>query len=454
MKSGRRRLRKKDKRKTKIVRMRLKKIKAINQKKELNVFYHSIQGSQDTCPRIGVGGTCKDSSKLKSSLLALMMESLQGPLNSCFFGEHLEVNCLEQVLVDAERLRVDEEEQILISSLEDNMPFLQMLQSVEYSPQFFPLKEPNFQTLLRLQHYIPRMEAQTAAALEVESCVTHDMLEMQYSPVKSESNELIQLQHSGSCVEKMSYECNNKEPPHKTVQSCTKSQPSSATREKRKRKRTRPSKNKEDVENQRMTHIAVERNRRRQMNDHLSVLRSLMPPSYIQRGDQASIIGGAIDFVKELEQLLQSLEAQKRMRKNDESGAGGSSISLCKAPQPLASSPSLGYAMRSSSSSEEGNCGDEVKAENKSDAADIKVTLIQTHVNLKIECQRRPGQLIKVIVALEDLRLTILHLNITSSEASVLYSLNLKIEEDCKLGSANDIAEAVHEIFNFINNGS
>ena len=166
------------------------------------------------------------------------------------------------------------------------MPFLQMLQSVE-SPQFFPLKEPSFQTLLRLQHikkpwegmaYVPRMEAQVQAALELESCVTHDMLEMQ-SPVKSESNE---LQHPLSilCVEKVSYECNQE--PHKVSQSCPKSQPA-ATRERRKRKRTRPSKNKEDVENQRMTHIAVERNRRRQMNDHLSVLRSLMPPSYIQR---------------------------------------------------------------------------------------------------------------------------------------------------------------------------
>ncbi|KAI9111325.1 hypothetical protein K1719_017737 [Acacia pycnantha] len=96
----------------------------------------------------------------------------------------------------------------------------------------------------------------------------------------------------------------------------------------RKRKRTRPVKNKEEVENQRMTHIAVEWNRRRQMNDHLSVLRTLMPPSYIQRGDQASIIRGAIDFVKELEQLLQTLEAQKYFRKNEEfeCSYGGESV--------------------------------------------------------------------------------------------------------------------------------
>lgn len=51
----------------------------------------------------------------------------------------------------------------------------------------------------------------------------------------------------------------------------------------RKRRRAKNVKNKEEIENQRMTHIAVERNRRRQMNEYLAVLRSLMPPSYAPR---------------------------------------------------------------------------------------------------------------------------------------------------------------------------
>ena len=51
----------------------------------------------------------------------------------------------------------------------------------------------------------------------------------------------------------------------------------------RKRRRTRTAKNSEEVESQRMTHIAVERNRRKQMNEYLAALRSLMPPSYAQR---------------------------------------------------------------------------------------------------------------------------------------------------------------------------
>jgi len=51
----------------------------------------------------------------------------------------------------------------------------------------------------------------------------------------------------------------------------------------KRRRRQRTVKNAEDAESQRMTHIAVERNRRRQMNEYLAVLRSFMPESYVHR---------------------------------------------------------------------------------------------------------------------------------------------------------------------------
>jgi hypothetical protein len=70
-----------------------------------------------------------------------------------------------------------------------------------------------------------------------------------------------------------------------------------ASRTERRRKRPRPRaraapppekrRKPEEVESQRMTHIAVERNRRRLMNDHLASLRSLIPSSYIPRVSQS-----------------------------------------------------------------------------------------------------------------------------------------------------------------------
>jgi hypothetical protein len=52
---------------------------------------------------------------------------------------------------------------------------------------------------------------------------------------------------------------------------------------KKRRRKPRVCKNREEAETQRMTHIAVERNRRKLMNGYLAVLRSLMPESYVQR---------------------------------------------------------------------------------------------------------------------------------------------------------------------------
>ncbi|KAL5992584.1 hypothetical protein ACLOJK_013503 [Asimina triloba] len=185
----------------------------------------------------------------------------------------------------------------------------------------------------------------------------------------------------------------------------------------RKRRRTKSCKNKEEVENQRMTHIAVERNRRKQMNEYLAVLRSLMPASYVQRGDQASIIGGAINFVKELEQLLQSLEAHKRTTQQQQ-------------PDANFTSPFADFFAFPQYSTCSTNCNSttEAVAENRSTIADIEVTMVESHANLKVLSKRRPKQLLQMVAGLQTLHLTILHLNVTTIDHMVLYSLSVKNE--------------------------
>jgi hypothetical protein len=73
-------------------------------------------------------------------------------------------------------------------------------------------------------------------------------------------------------------------PPAPAPQEAPAGEASSAAPPRRKRRRrARSCKSREEAECQRMTHIAVERNRRRQMNEYLVQLRSLMPESYVQR---------------------------------------------------------------------------------------------------------------------------------------------------------------------------
>ncbi|CAN6239359.1 unnamed protein product [Urochloa humidicola] len=215
----------------------------------------------------------------------------------------------------------------------------------------------------------------------------------------------------------------------------------------RRRRRPKAVKNTEEMESQRRNHIAVERNRRRQMNEYLAVLRSVMPPSYAQRGDQASIVAGAINFVKELEQTLQSLEAQKRR-------AAGSS--RAEPPPPFAgfftfpqystgAASAVGSSCESSGSAggdQSGGC-----AGARRGVADIEVAVAESHANVKVLAPRRPRQLLRMVVALQCLGLTVLHLNVTTTaDHLAFYSFSLKMEEECRLSSVDDIAAAVNEI--------
>ncbi|GAV63197.1 HLH domain-containing protein [Cephalotus follicularis] len=203
------------------------------------------------------------------------------------------------------------------------------------------------------------------------------------------------------------------------------------TRPKRRRS-SNSRRNKEDIENQRMTHIAVERNRRKQMNDYLSILRSLMPDSYVQRGDQASIIGGAINFVKELEHKLQLIGGHKEIKGKSESNSSLVFSEFFTFPQ---------YSTCSSSCNDSAAMGDSQSA-----IADIEVTMVESHANLKIRSKRRPKQLLKMVSGLHTMRLNILHLNVTTVDQIVLYSLSVKVEDDCKLTSVDDIATAMYQL--------
>lgn len=172
---------------------------------------------------------------------------------------------------------------------------------------------------------------------------------------------------------------------------------------KKRRRKPRVCKNKEEAETQRITHITVERNRRKQMNEHLAVLRSLMPESYVQRGDQASIVGGAIEFVKELEHLLQSLEARKLQLVQQEVTQNNEDMAISKPPfAQFFVYPQYTWSQTPN----------KYTSKTKAAIADIEVTLIETHANLRILTRTRPGQLTKLVAGFQTLFLSILHLKI------------------------------------------
>ncbi|CAL4966033.1 unnamed protein product [Urochloa decumbens] len=201
-----------------------------------------------------------------------------------------------------------------------------------------------------------------------------------------------------------------------------------------------------------MSHIAVERNRRRQMNENLKVLRSLTPALYIKRGDQASIIGGAIDFIRELQQVLDSLEARKKRRSS--SGCHSfSSSSPTPSPRSIIPLSSGGGSSSAGSSTPSppvaGNnklAVKELAACCNSPVADVEARISGANVLLRTLSRRAPGQASRMVALLEALHLEVLHLNISTMEDTVLHSFVLKIGLECQV-SVEDLAYEVQQTF-------
>lgn len=114
-------------------------------------------------------------------------------------------------------------------------------------------------------------------------------------------------------------------------------------------------------------------------------------------------MGGAIHFVKDLEQQLLSLQAEKQLRTAPASVATLEGFFI--APQ---------YTGYSQCSGEGG--------------VDVEATVVQGHINLKVAGRREAQQLLRLITALQELKMTVLHLMVTAMDAwSVLYCFNLKV---------------------------
>ncbi|KAL1212130.1 Transcription factor bHLH67 [Cardamine amara subsp. amara] len=346
------------------------------------------------------------------------MERFQGHINPCFLDRKADVRSLQvQGIAESQSFAYKEEEE----SLQDKVPFLQMLQS-EDPLSFLSIKEPSFLTLMSLQTLKEPWELESYP--EFHSPVQSETNRFYQKPSMEGENQALSSQELPFSQANMIIPSSSSTP--HTANSRRKRKNSHLLPpEKRKRRKTKSSKNIEEIENQRINHIAVERNRRRQMNEHINSLRALLPPSYVQRGNQASIVGGAINYVKVLEQIMQSLESQKRTQQSSE--VVENTISHLSG----ISSNDLWTTQ------EDQTCNPKVEA-----------TVIQNHVSLKVQCLKKQGQLLKGIISLEKLRLTVLHLNIASSSHSyVSYSFNLKMEDDCDLESVDEITAAAHKIF-------
>ena len=169
-----------------------------------------------------------------------------------------------------------------------------------------------------------------------------------------------------------------------------------------------------------------------------------------------------VDYINELQQVLQALEAKKQRKVYSDvlsprlvSSPRPSPLSPRKPPlsprlnlpisprtpqpgspyrprlQPGYISPSISNSLEPSPTSSASSINDninELVANSKSAIADVEVKFSGPHVLLKTVSQRIPGQALKIISALEDLALEILQVNISTADETMLNSFTIKVD--------------------------
>ncbi|KAL6532311.1 hypothetical protein OROGR_014281 [Orobanche gracilis] len=154
------------------------------------------------------------------------------------------------------------------------------------------------------------------------------------------------------------------------------------------------------------------------------------------KGDQASVIDGVIEFIKELQQVVESLEARKRRKSLSPTSSGPSPKQFQLSHQ--LDSP-VGTLHDTNSFKEFGACSN-------STVADVEAKISGSNVLLRTISRRVPGQIVRIIGVLEKLSFEILHLNISSMEDTVLYSFVIKIGLECQV-SVEELTLEVQQSF-------
>lgn len=194
------------------------------------------------------------------------------------------------------------------------------------------------------------------------------------------------------------------------------------------------------------------------------------------QGDQASIIGGVVDYINELQQVLQSLEAKKQRKVYSNEVILSSPRIISSSPRKPPISPRLinnnnnnlgpisprtptspyNHNLATSSSSSSSTCSwlpspsptsssssssnvnninydsvNELVANSRSAIAEVEVKFSGSNVLLKTVSPRIPGQHVKIISALQHLSLEVLHVNITTIDEKMLNSFTIKVIYIC-----------------------
>nr|WDQ29613.1 transcription factor MYC4 [Santalum album] len=210
-------------------------------------------------------------------------------------------------------------------------------------------------------------------------------------------------------------------------------------------------------------HVLAERRRREKLNERFITLRSLVP--FVTKMDKASILGDAIEYVKQLRRKIQDLEARAPQADLDRRSL---SRSRDPDPDPQRSGSSASVVDRTGRSGSgqdkrkvravEGSGGKPrlvgsppphpAAGGGGSEFVSIEVSIIERDALLELQCGYREGLLLDIMQLLRDLRVETTSVQSSLNNGVFVAELRAKVKENAngKRVSIVEVKRAINQI--------
>ncbi|CAI0438416.1 unnamed protein product [Linum tenue] len=201
--------------------------------------------------------------------------------------------------------------------------------------------------------------------------------------------------------------------------------------------------------------LQAERRRRKRLNGRLYDLRALVP--MISDLKKASIIGDAIEFVKELKRQSKELEEELEANSDDDemsrrnNSCHNNNISSSLGAQVGTSEagdvgiPSL-VKVVGNQDWETSNCNE--KGQQHQQQMEVQVEVAQIDGNgffVKVFCEHRPGGIVRLLEALDSLGLEVTNANVTSCKSLVSNVFRVQ-KKDSEMVQADYVRDSLLEL--------
>lgn len=173
--------------------------------------------------------------------------------------------------------------------------------------------------------------------------------------------------------------------------------------------------------------LVTERNRRHRIKDGLFALRSLVPK--ISKMDRASIVGDAIEYIKELETNVQELQDELKRLEDNDSKSHEDEVEVCKPKREYEHSPTNGDDLVS------------IALDRKTE---VQVEVHQIGAKdflIKLVCGKKQGGFLRIMETVDSLGLQVLDANVATCNGIVLNVL--KVEAKGKDVAAKSLKDSL-----------